>query len=128
HAVCERCGICGCRRSAAGRCCERTCGDRMSTVLPIVLWYGGLIGITLAVLLVLWALALIAIKHATGRFPAGIMLAGLALALAASWAITRATDLNQGNQLVKVHELLMRFVAGSVSTRGALEDVRAVAE
>lgn len=100
----------------------------MSSVLPIVLWYGGLIGVALAALLALWALALIAIKQSTDRFAAGLLLAGLVLAVAASWAVTRATDLRQGNQLVRVHEPLMRFVAGSVSTRGALEDVRAAAE
>ncbi|HVQ12641.1 MAG TPA: hypothetical protein VMS40_03585, partial [Vicinamibacterales bacterium] len=100
----------------------------MSNVLPIVLWYGGLIGVALAVLLVLWALALIAIKQSTDRFAAGILLAGLVLSVAGSWAVTHATGLSQGNQLVKVHEPLMRFVAGSISTRGALEDVRAVAE
>lgn len=100
----------------------------MSTVLPIVLWYGGLVGVAVAALLVLWALALIAIKQSTDRFTAGILLAGLLVAVAASWAVTRATALNQGNQLVKVHEPLMRFVAGSIFARGALEDVRAVAE
>ena len=51
----------------------------MSNVLPIVLWYGGLIGVVLAALLVLWALALIAIKQSTALFAAGIMLAGLVL-------------------------------------------------
>jgi hypothetical protein len=100
----------------------------MSSILPIILWYGGLIGVALAGLLVLWALALIAIKQSTDRFAAGILLAGLVLAVVASWAVTRATAFNQSNQLVKVHEPLMRFVAGSVYTRGALEDVRAVAE
>jgi len=100
----------------------------MSNVLPIVLWYGGLIGVALAALLVLWALGLIAIKRSTDRFAAGIMLAGLVLAVAAGWAVTHATGLNQGNQLVRVHEPLMRFVAGSVYARGALEDVRAAAE
>lgn len=100
----------------------------MSDVLPIVLWYGGLIGVVVGGLLVLWALALIAIKQSTAMFTAGILLAGIVLAAVASWAVTRATDLNQGNQLIKVHEPLMRFVAGSVVARGALEDVRAVAE
>jgi len=100
----------------------------MSNALPIVLWYGGLVGVGLAALLVLWALALIAFKQSTGLFATGIMLAGLVVALSASWAITHATGLNQVNQLVKVHEPLMRFVAGSVSTRGVLEDLRAVAE
>jgi len=100
----------------------------MSSVLPIVLWYGGLIGVALAALLVLWALALIAIKQSTALFAAGIMLAGLVLAIAAGWAVTHAIDLSQGNQLVKVHEPLMRFIAGSVYARGALEDVRAAAE
>ena len=82
----------------------------------------------LAALLVLWALALIAIKQSTALFAAGIMLAGLVLAIAAGWAVTHAIDLSQGNQLVKVHEPLMRFVAGSVHARGALEDVRAAGE
>lgn len=100
----------------------------MSDVLPIVLWYGGLIGVALAGLLVLWALALIVIKQSTVLFTAGILLAGIVLAIVASWAVTRATGLNQGNQLIKVHEPLMRFVAGSVYVRGALEDLRAVAE
>jgi hypothetical protein len=100
----------------------------MSNVLPIVLWYGGLIGVALAALLVLWALALIAIKQSTALFAAGIMLAGLVLAIGAGWAVTHATDLSQGNQLVKVHEPLMRFIAGSVSGRGAEEDVGAAAE
>ena len=100
----------------------------MSSVLPIVLWYGGLIGVVLAALLVLWALALIAIKQSTALFAAGIMLAGLVLAIAAGWAVTHAIDLSQGHQLVKVHEPLMRFIAGSVYARGALEDVRAAAE
>jgi hypothetical protein len=79
-------------------------------------------------LLVLWALALIAIKQSTDRFAGAVLLGGLILAVAATWAVTRATDLRQGNQLVKVHEPLMRFVAGSVSARGALEDVRSAAE
>ena len=100
----------------------------MSSVLPIVLWYGGLIGVVLAALLVLWALALIAIKQSTALFAAGIMLAGLVLAIAAGWAVTHAIDLSQSHQLVKVHEPLMRFIAGSVYARGALEDVRAAAE
>jgi hypothetical protein len=100
----------------------------MNSVLPIVLWYGGLIGVALAALLVLWALALIAVKQSTDRFAGAVLLGGLILAVAATWAVTRATDLRQGNQLVKVHEPLMRFVAGSVSARGALEDVRSAAE
>ena len=100
----------------------------MSNVLPIVLWYGGLIGVALAGLLVLWALALVAIKQSTALFTAGILLAGVLLAVVAGWAVTRATGLNQQNQLVKVHEPLMRFVAGGVYARGALEDLRAVAE
>ena len=93
----------------------------MSSVLPIVLWYGGLVGVAVAGLLVLWALALIAIKQSTDRFTAGILLVGLLVAVTASWAVTRATALNQVNQLIKVHEPLMRFVAGSIYTRGALE-------
>lgn len=100
----------------------------MNTVLPIVLWYGGLLGIGLAALLMLWALALYAIKHSTDLFAAGILAAALVLAAASSWAVTRATSLTQGNQLRKVHEPLIRLVAGSVSARRALEDLRAVAE
>lgn len=100
----------------------------MSSVTPILYWYFGVLGVGVAALLVLWALGLIAIKQSTDRFAAGIALAGLVLAGLASWSVMRATGLNQGNQLVKVHEPLMRFVAGSVSTRSALEDVRAVAE
>ena len=99
----------------------------MTNALPIVLWYGGLIGWAAAVLLVVWALALIAIKQSTDRFAAAVLLGGLVLATAASWAVTRATDLNQGNQLVKVHEPLIRLIVASVGTRGALEDVRAAA-
>ena len=100
----------------------------MTNVLPIVLWYGGLVGIGLTGLLVLWALALVAIKRATDAFAAGILAAALVLAVASSWAVTRATALNQGNQLTKVHESIVRLVAGSVHARGALEDVRAVAQ
>ena len=100
----------------------------MSNVLPIVLWYGGLLGIAVAVLLVLWALALYAIKQATDRFTAGILVGGLVLAGASTWAVLHATSLNQRNQLFKVHEPLVRLVAESVYTRGALEDVRAIAE
>jgi hypothetical protein len=100
----------------------------MSTVLPIVLWYGGLLGVILAALLVLWALALYALKQATGFFAPGILVAGVALAALSSWALTSSIGLNQENQLVKVREPLMRFVAGSVLTRSAIEDVGAAAE
>ena len=101
----------------------------MSTsVVPIVLWYGGLFGVAFAALLLLWALALFAIKGATGRFTAGIWLAAVSIVIVSSWAVTRATTLNQSNQLAKVHEPLMRLVAGSVHTRVALEDLRAIAE
>ena len=101
----------------------------MSTsVVPIVLWYGGLFGVAFAALLMLWALALFAIKGSTERFTAGIWLAALAIAIASSLAVTRATTLSQSNQLAKVHEPLMRLVAGSVHTRSALEDLRAIAE
>jgi hypothetical protein len=100
----------------------------MSTVLPIALWYGGLLGIVATALLVLWALGLYAVKRATDQFPASILVGALVLAFASTWAITRATALNQGNQLVKVHEPLVRLIAASVDTRGALEDLRAVAE
>ena len=100
----------------------------MSNVLPIVLWYGGLLGIAVAVLLVLWALALYSIKQATDLFTAGILVGGLALAGASTWAVLHATSLNQRNQLLKVHEPLVRLVAESVYTRGALEDIRAIAE
>src|SRR5262245_36783792 len=100
----------------------------MSTVLPIALWYGGLLGIVGTALLVLWALGLYALKRATGQFPASLLIGALVLAFAPTWAITRATTLNQGNQLVKVHEPLVRLIAASVETRGALEDLRALAE
>jgi hypothetical protein len=100
----------------------------MSDVLPIVLWYGGLVGLAAAALLVLWALALYAIKQATGSFAAGILLGGLVLAVASSAAVTHATRLNQENQLRKVHEPLIRLVAASAYSRGALQDLRAIAE
>jgi len=96
--------------------------------MTFLYWYGGLFSVGVAALLVLWALGLIAIKQSTDRFAAGILLAGLVLAVVGAWAVTEAIRLSQGNQLVKVHEPLMRLVAGSVSTRGALEDLRAVAE
>ena len=99
-----------------------------TSVVPIVLWYGGLFGVAFAALLLLWALALFAIKRSTDRFTAGIWLAALAIAIVSSWAVTRATTLNQSNQLAKVHEPLIRLVAGSVHTRAALEDLRAIAE
>ena len=100
----------------------------MSNVLPIVLWYGGLLGVALAALLVLWGLALYAIKRSTDLFTAGILAASLVLAAASSWAVSHAMSLNQDNQLRKVHEPLVRLVAGSVFARGALEDLRAAAE
>jgi hypothetical protein len=98
------------------------------SVMPALYWYGGLIGVGAATLLVLWGLALVAIKQSTDKFAAGALLAGVVLAIVASWAVTHATGLTQSNQLVKVHEPLMRFVAGGAYARGALEDVRAVAE
>ncbi len=96
--------------------------------MQVVLWYGGLAGLGIAGLLMVWALALIAIKRATDFFTARIVLAGLVLAVAGTWAVTHATELHQINQLTRVHEPLMRLIKGSVATRGALEDVRAVAE
>jgi hypothetical protein len=100
----------------------------MSTLLPTVLWYGGLLGAGLAALLVLWALALYTIKRATGPFVSGILGTALALAATSSWVLTYATDRSQGSQLLKVHAPLVRLVAASVQSRAALEDVRAVAE
>ena len=101
----------------------------MSTsILTSVLWYGGLLGLGLSVLLLLWALALYAIKHATDRFTAATLAGALVLAVASSWAVTRATTLDQENLLSNVHEPLIQLLAASVDTRGALEDVRAVAE
>jgi hypothetical protein len=92
------------------------------------LWYGGVLGVGLAALLVLWALALYTIKRATGGFAAVVLAAGLALAAVSSWSVTHATSLSQGSQLLKVHAPLIGLVAASVRTRAALEDVRAVAE
>ena len=100
----------------------------MSNILPMVLWYGGLLGTVAAVLSVLWALGLLTLKQATGAFVGWLLVGALALAVASSWAVTRAISLNQGTLLLKVHEPLLGLVAGSVSTRAALEDVRAVAE
>jgi hypothetical protein len=100
----------------------------MRNVLPIVLWYGGLLGIVAACLFALWALGLYALKQATSAFVAWLLLGALVLAIGSSWAVTHAISLNQGNQLLKVHEPLIRLVAGSVYTRAALEDVRALAE
>jgi hypothetical protein len=100
----------------------------MSTLLPDVLWYGGVLGVGLAALLVLWALALYVFKHATGGFVAVILASGLALAAASTWALTYGTTLGQGNQLLKVHAPLVQLVAASVRTREALEDVRAAAQ
>jgi hypothetical protein len=100
----------------------------MRNILPGLLWYGGLLGLGLSVLLLIWALALYAIKHATDRFTTVTLAGALVLALASSWAVTRATTLDQGNQLGNVHEPLIRLVAASVNSRAALEDVRAVAE
>ncbi len=100
----------------------------MNTLLPSVLWYGGLLGVGLAALLVLWALALYTIKSATGAFVSGVLATALALAAASTWALTYATSLSQQGQLLKVHAPLLRLVAASVQTRAALEDVRAAAE
>src|SRR4030095_13515833 len=100
----------------------------MSSLLSAVLWYGGLLGIGLAVLLLLWALALYALKQSTDLFTTAMLAGALVLAVAASWGVIHARGSNQGNQLLKSHEPLLRLVAGSVSTRLALEDVRAVAE
>ena len=99
----------------------------MSSLWPTVLWYGGLIGIGLAALFVLWALALYIIKHATGAFVSMILGAALALAATSTWALTYGTNLSQGDQLRKVHAPLLQLVAASVHTRAALEDVRAAA-
>jgi hypothetical protein len=100
----------------------------MSNILPSVLWYGGLLGLGLSVLLLLWALALYTIKHATDRFTTLTLAGALVLAVASSWGVTRATSLDQGNLLSNVHERLIQLVAASVHTRSALEDLRAVAE
>ncbi len=100
----------------------------MSSFLPTVLWYGGLLGIGLAAFLVLWALALYVIKHATDAFASGILMAALALAGISSWALTYGTSVSQGSQLLKVRAPLLRLVAASVLTREALEDVRAAGE
>lgn len=97
-------------------------------VLPIVLWYGGLLGILAAALLMLWALGVYALKPATSAFVVWLLVAVLVLAVGSGWAVTHAISLNQGSQLFKVHDALIRLVAGSVYTRTALEDVRAVAE
>jgi hypothetical protein len=100
----------------------------MSNVLPIVLWYGGLLGVALAALLVLWGLALYAIKRSTELFTTGILAASLVLASASTWAVSHAMALRQDNQFRKIHEPLIRLVAGSVTARAALEDLRAAAE
>jgi hypothetical protein len=100
----------------------------MNTLLPSVFWYGGLLGVGLAALLVLWALALYTIKSATGAFVSGVLATALALATASTWALTYATSLSQQGQLLKVHAPLLRLVAASVQTRAALEGVRAAAE
>ena len=100
----------------------------MSNILPIVLWYGGLLAAAAAVLFVLWALGLLAFKQVTGGFAGWLLVGALVLAVASGWAVTRAIDLGQGNLLLKVHEPLIQLVAASVSTRAALEDVRSVAE
>jgi hypothetical protein len=100
----------------------------MSAFLPAVLWYGGLLGLGLAALLTLWALALYAIKQATGGFVAVLLGGALVLAAASSWALTSGTGLRQGNQLRQVHAPLVHLVATSVHSRAALEDVRAAAE
>jgi hypothetical protein len=100
----------------------------MSDVLPVVLWYGGLLGVALVALLVLWALVLYAIKRTSDLLTAGIVAGALILAAFSSWAVSLSMGLSQGNQLLKVHQPLVRLVAGSVFARGALEDLRAVAE
>jgi hypothetical protein len=100
----------------------------MSNILPIALWYGGLLGTVAAVLFVLWALGLLALKQVTSSFVGWLLVGALVLAVASSWAITRGISLSQGNLLLKVHEPLVQLVAASVSTRAALDDVRAVAE
>ena len=100
----------------------------MSSILPIVLWYGGLLGTVAAVLFVLWALGLLALKQVTSSFVGWLLVGALVLAVASSWAITRGISLSQGNLLLKVHEPLVQLVAANVSTRAALDDVRAVAE
>jgi hypothetical protein len=100
----------------------------MSTVLPIVLWYGGVLGIVLAALLVLWALTLYAIKQSAELFTFGILAGGLVIAIASAGAVSHATALNQTNQLLKVREPLIRLVAGSVYAQGTLADLRTVAE
>ena len=100
----------------------------MSTILPIVLWYGGLLGILAAGLFMLWALGLYALKQATSAFVVWLLVGALVLAAGSIWSVTRAISLNQGSQLTRVHDALIRLVAGSVYTRAALEDVRAVAE
>jgi hypothetical protein len=100
----------------------------MSNVMPVLLWYGGLLGILAGILFVLWALGLYALKHATGSFVAVLLIAAVVLASGSTWAVTRATRLKQGDQLSRVHEPLIRLVATSVNARAALEDLRAVAE
>jgi hypothetical protein len=100
----------------------------MSALLPTAIWYGALLAMGLAALFVLWALALYVIKRATDGFVAVILGSALALAAASTWALTYATTLGQENQLGKVHVPLVQLVAASVRTRGALEDVRAVAQ
>jgi len=100
----------------------------MSNVLPIVLWYGGLLGILVAGLLALWAIGLYGLKQVTTAFVAGLLIGALVLAAGASWAVTHAISLNQGTQLLKVHDALTRLVSGSIYSRAALEDVRALAE
>jgi hypothetical protein len=100
----------------------------MSNILPIVLWYGGLLGILAAGLFMLWALGLYALKQVTGAFVMWLLVGALVLAAGSSWAVPHAISLKQESQLIKVHEALMRLVAGSVYARATLEDVRAVAE
>ena len=94
----------------------------MSNILPIALWYGGLLGTVAAVLFVLWALGLLALKQVTSSFVGWLLVGALVLAVASSWAITRGISLSQGNLLLKVHEPLIQLVAASVSTRAALDD------
>ena len=80
----------------------------MSALWPAVLWYGGLLGMGLAALLVLWALALYIIKHATGVFVSVILAAALALTATSTWAVTSGTNLSLGGQLLKIHGPLLR--------------------
>ena len=99
----------------------------MASVLPIVLWYGGLLGAALAAVFVGWALVQYATRESAGG-PVALLLAGLALALGSSSALVRGTSLNHENQLRAVHAPLIRLAANGVSARAALDDVRSAAE